>query len=316
MKQSDECAANQALVLAFLTVILWSSGFVFTRIAVRDISPFPLGLLRYGSASVLLVIIGLVKRVGLPRLKDVPLFLFLGALGFFLYQIFFNIAMMTITAATASVVTATVPVLTAFFASLLFREKLGRIGWVAVGIEFAGIVVLTLWEREVSIGSGMVWMILAAVCFACYNLIQRFVKTRYSSVQSTIYTITACALMFLFFLPQGLEEVRTAPLTSLLAVLFMGIFPSAIGFLLWTKALSVAKQIGDVTNFMFVTPLLSTLLEILLIGDFPDLGTIGGGLLILIGVAMFNNREKLQQRQFVMSADDQKSLDSVLENRK
>jgi drug/metabolite transporter (DMT)-like permease len=112
-------------------------------------------------------------------------------------------------------------------------------------------------------------MIIAALCFAGYNLIQRFATKRYSSVQSTVYTITASALMFLFFLPQAVEEVQTAPVGSLLAVLFMGIFPSAIGFLLWTKALSIAKQIGDVTNFMFVTPLLSTLLEILLIGDIP-----------------------------------------------
>jgi len=48
-----------------------------------------------------------------------------------------------------------------------------------------------------------------------------------------------------------------------------------------------------VTNFMFVTPLLSTLLEILLIGDIPDAGTITGGVMILLGVALFNNRGRL-----------------------
>ena len=293
MKQSSDTSNNSALILAFLTVMLWSTGFVFTRIAVRDIGPFPLGLLRYGSAAVILVVIGLVKRIGLPTLKDVPLFLVLGALGFFFYQIFFNVAMTTITAATASVVTATVPVLTAFFASLLFREKLGNLGWIAVCLEFAGILVLTLWQREVSIGWGLAWMIIAALCFAGYNLIQRFAVTRYTPLQSTVYTIVASAFMFLLFLPQAIEEVRTAPIQSLLAVLFMGIFPSAIGFLLWTKALSIAKQIGDVTNFMFVTPLLSTLLEIILIGDIPDTGTIIGGLMILFGVALFNNRARL-----------------------
>lgn len=293
MKQSSDTSNNSALILAFLTVMLWSTGFVFTRIAVRDIGPFPLGLLRYGSAAVILVVIGLVKRIGLPTLKDVPLFLVLGALGFFFYQIFFNVAMTTITAATASVVTATVPVLTAFFASLLFREKLGNLGWIAVCLEFAGILVLTLWQREVSIGWGLAWMIIAALCFAGYNLIQRFAVTRYTPLQSTVYTIVASAFMFLLFLPQAIEEVRTAPVQSLLAVLFMGIFPSAIGFLLWTKALSIAKQIGDVTNFMFVTPLLSTLLEIILIGDIPDTGTITGGLMILFGVALFNNRARL-----------------------
>lgn len=285
-----------SLILAFCTVVLWSTGFVFTRIAVRDISPFPLGLLRYGSAALLLVGIGLAKRIGLPSKRDIPLFLLLGAFGFFFYQILFNIAMTTISAATASVVTATVPVITALFASLFFRERLGKLGWVAVAIEFLGILVLTLAKREVSLGWGLVWMLAAALFFAAYNLIQRFARTRYTSLQSTVYTITASCLMFLVFLPQAIEEISTAPLPSLLAVLFMGIFPSAIGFLLWTKALSLATQIGDVTNFMFVTPLLSTLLAILLIGEFPDSGTLWGGLAILVGLAIFNNRHRLTFR--------------------
>lgn len=296
MQNEQQRTANPALLLAFLTVILWSTGFVFTRIAVRDIGPFPLGLLRYGSASVILLGIGIYKRIGLPSKRDIPLFLLLGELGFVLYQIFFNIAMTTISAATASVVTATVPVLTAFFASLLFRERLGKIGWIAVFIEFAGILILTLWKREVSIGWGLSWMIIAAMCFAAYNLIQRFVVTRYSPLQSTVYTIVASSIMFMVFLPQAIEEVSTAPTQALLAVLFMGVFPSAIGFLLWTKALSIAHQIGDVTNFMFVTPLLSTLLEILLIGDIPDTGTITGGVTILFGVVLFNNRTLLLSR--------------------
>lgn len=295
MGHNRQHAANKALLLAFLTITLWSTGFVFTRIAVRDISPFPLGLLRYGSAAIVLLAIGMHKRIGLPAKRDIPLFLLLGAVGFALYQIFFNIAMMTITAATASVVTATVPVLTAFFASLLFHERLGKIGWTAVCIEFSGILVLTLWKREVSFGWGVAWMVLAAVSFAAYNLIQRFAITRYTPVQSTVYSIIASTLMLLVFLPQAAQEVRTAPTEALLAVLFMGIFPSAIGFLLWTRALSTARQIGDVTNFMFVTPLLSTLLEILLFGDIPDAGTITGALAILTGVALFNNRHRLSK---------------------
>lgn len=296
MTQQDERSHATALVLAFLTVILWSTGFVFTRIAVRDIGPFPLGLLRYGSAAVVLLVIAGYKRIGLPSMRDIPLFLLLGATGFVIYQIFFNVALRTITAATASVVTATVPVLAAFFASILFRERLGKLGWAAVFVEFTGIVILTLWKREVSIGWGLVWMIIAAISFAAYNLIQRFAVTRYTSLQSTVYTIFASTLMFLVFLPQAVEEVSTAPAQALWAVVFMGVFPSAIGFLLWTKALSIARQIGDVTNFMFVTPLLSTALEIVLIGDIPDAGTITGGAIILCGVLLFNNRARLVSR--------------------
>ena len=77
-------------------------------------------------------------------------------------------------------------------------------------------------------------------------------------------TITASTMKFLMFMPQTIAEVQTALSPSLLA----GIFPSAI-----------AKQIGDATNFMYVTQLL----EIVFIGGF----------LILRGVGLFNNRGKI-----------------------
>lgn len=285
--------STKPLLLAGMTVILWSTGFVFTRIAVTYLSSYSVGLLRYFSASVVLILIGFYKKIGLPRWKDIPLFVVLGALGFSLYQILFNIAMTSITAATASVVMATVPVIAALFASIIFKEKLNSIGWIAVAIEFSGILLLTLWHREVSLGWGLVWMFVAALSFAAYNLIQRFSTKNYTPLQSTVYSIVASTILLLPFASLTLKELGQAPWQPIVAVVFMGIFPSAIGFMLWSQALSTAKQLGDVTNFMFLTPLLSTLLEIIMIGDFPDPGTLWGGVTILLGVALFNNRHRI-----------------------
>ncbi len=284
------------MLLAFATIVLWSSGFVFTRIAVRHFSPFSLGLLRYGTASVVLIIIGLIWRVGLPKFRDIPLFLLLGVLGFTLYMMAFNLAMTTITAATGSIITATVPVMTALLSSLIFREKLSRIGWVAVGIEFTGILILTLWNGTFSIEIGLIWMIIGAMSFASYNLIQRFATRRYTPLQSTIYSIVSGTLLLMVFLPTAIKDVQAAPVTAIMDVIYLGVFPSAIGFLLWTKALSLAKQMNEVTNFMFITPLLSIMLEYIMIGELPDIGTIFGGTIILLGVLLFNNRQRFAPR--------------------
>lgn len=301
MSTSNPPNATKPLILAGMTVALWSTGFVFTRIAVRSLSPYSVGLLRYFSASIVLILIGFYKKIGLPRRKDVPLFVVLGALGFSLYQILFNIALTSITAATASVIMATVPVIVALFASIIFKEKLNSIGWIAVIIEFSGILLLTLWHREVSLGWGLIWMFAGALSFAAYNLIQRFATSNYTPLQSTVYSIVASTILLLPFAPLTLNELVRAPWQPIVAVVFMGIFPSAIGFMLWTQALSTAKQLGDVTNFMFLTPLLSTLLEILLIGDFPDQGTIWGGMTILLGLALFNNRQRILRQMKLYS---------------
>jgi drug/metabolite transporter (DMT)-like permease len=212
-----------------------------------------------------------------------------------MYMMAFNLAMTTISAATGSIITATVPVITALLSSLIFHEKLARIGWIAVGIEFTGILILTLWNGTFSIEIGLIWMILGAMSFASYNLIQRFATRRYTPLQSTIYSIVAGTLLLMVFLPTAIKDVQTAPVSAILDVVYLGVFPSAIGFLLWTKALSLANQMNEVTNFMFVTPLLSILLEYIMIGELPDAGTIFGGTVILLGVLLFNNRQKLAQ---------------------
>ncbi|MFA5514066.1 MAG: DMT family transporter [Sphaerochaetaceae bacterium] len=293
MNSEPDRNRNLSLLLGLCTVVLWSSGFVFTRIAVKELSPYSVSLIRYGSAAAVLFLIALFKKIGLPRVKDIPLFFAIGATGFALYQILFNFAMITINSAVSSIIMATVPVIAALYASAVFKEKLGKIGWFAVAVEFGGIIILATWKREVSIGFGLVLMVIAALFFAVYNILQRFSTKDYTPLQSTAYSMIAGALLLIIFIPRTIREVAVAPLQPLLAALFMGIIPSAIGFLFWTKALSIATHMSDVTNFMFVTPILATLLEILILKEYPDVGTIIGGVVILFGVLIFNNRVKI-----------------------
>ncbi|MHC1691936.1 MAG: DMT family transporter [Sphaerochaetaceae bacterium] len=293
MESNSNRKDGLAILLAFITVVFWSSGFVFTRLAVRYFSPFSLGLLRYGTATVVVVAIGLCKRIGLPKAKDIPLFLLMGALGFTFYMILFNQAMLTISAATGSILGATVPVMTALFSAWFFKEKISVVGWFSIAVNFVGILILTLWHGTFSLESGLVLMVAAAVSFAAYNLMQRFATKNYTPLQATVYSIVSGTLLLMVFLPQLLKELSTAPLEGILDGVYMGIFPSAIGFILWTKALSYASHMNTVTNFMFVTPLLSTILEYIMTKEVPDTGTILGGTIILVGLMLFSYRSRI-----------------------
>ena len=56
----------------------------------------------------------------------------------------------------------------------------------------------------------------------------------------------------------------------------------------WTKAFAKAKQTSQVSNYMFVTPFLASLLGFLLAGEVPDRATLVGGAIILAGLLLFN----------------------------
>ncbi|MRR31015.1 EamA family transporter [bacterium] len=160
-------------------------------------------------------------------------------------------------------------------------------GWIAIAIEFCGILVLTLWDGVFTINIGILWMLLSAICISVYNLFQRHFSQKYTALQSTAYSIFAGTLLLLINLPHASVELSTAPGRQIFAIVFMGIFPSAIAYLWWSKALATAEKTSDVTNFMFVTPFLATLLGFLIIGEIPTLSTIVGGVIILGGLFMF-----------------------------
>lgn len=299
---------NQARVYAFGTVLLWASAFVFTKIALTYFTTSAVGVLRYLVASLFFVIIALCKRIGLPERRDIPKFLLSGALGFTFYMITFNEASRSLSSATGSVIIASAPVLTALFANIVFKEKIKPMGWLGIAVEFIGIVILTLWDGVFSMNSGIFWMLGAAICISSYNLFQRYYLKKYTALQSTAYNILAGTLLLLVYLPNAMEQLIKAPIQKWLVVIYMGIFPSALAYLWWAKALSIAKKTSDVTNFMFVTPLIATLMGFLMIGEAPTAATFIGGFMIIIGLLIFqkiNSRSgEIQNNENCMSATE------------
>lgn len=273
---------------AICTVFLWASAYVFTKVALNYFTAFSLGFLRYFVASIVLIIAASIKKTGLPDFNDIPKFILSGLLGFTLYMIAFNIGSKSLSSTTSSIIIATVPILTALFASVSLKEKLRALSWVAILIEFSGILVLTLWNGILSINIGVLWMFGAALLLSGYNITQRQYTKKYTAFQSTTYSIVAGSIFLSVFSPEAISQIIRAPLSQIFVVIYLGIFPSAIAYICWSKALSVAKKTSDVSNYMFVTPLLSLILGYIIIFEVPDTATYVGGAIILFGLLIFN----------------------------
>ena len=273
---------------ALTAVLCWSLAYVLTRLSLQHFSAFSIGSLRYLVASVTLLIIIFPAKIKCPRKADLPWFFLSGALGFFLYMIAYNQGQKSVSAATGSVVIATVPVFTALLARFVYREKLNAFQWAAIVIEFAGVAVLTLMNGVFSVNVGLFWLLGAALCTSVYNLVQRRLTMRYSGLQSSAFSILFGALLLSIFLPSSLKEAASAPPILLFYVAVMGIFSSAVAYIAWSLALSKAKQTSQVSNYMFITPLLTSILGFLIAGEIPDRPTLIGGSIILFGIVVFH----------------------------
>lgn len=280
---------------AIITIIFWSLAYVLTRLTLQYFSAFSLGFLRYVVASLTLVIVAIIIKMKPFQLKDSVWFLAAGAMGFFLYMIAFNKGQETITAATGSVIISTVPVITALLARVIYKEKLEGFKWFAIGIEFVGVVVLTLMNGVFSINTGLVWLFLAALALSIYNLIQRKLTKSYTALQTSAYSIFIGTIMLSIFLPTAVKEVSSAPMIQLFYIIILGVCSSAIAYVAWSKAFERANQTSQVTNYMFITPFITSVLGFLLVDEVPDGATLVGGGIIILGVLVFNFGDKIYE---------------------
>ena len=279
---------------AIITIIFWALAFVFTRLGLQYFDVYSLSFLRYLVASITLLVIICFIKINRPKKEDLFSFILSGALGFFLYVILFNKGTALVSAATSSIIIATVPVFTALLATFFYKEKLKIYQWIAIGIEFMGILVLTLMNGSFSINEGVLWLLIAALCLASYNILQRKLTKTYSALQASTYSIFFATIMLCIFLPGSINKAIHAPLIQMLYVLILGVFSSAIAYIAWAKAISLTEKTTYVSNYMFVTPFLTTILGFIMINEIPDKATILGGIIILSGLFIFNKESFLE----------------------
>lgn len=271
---------------SLIAIILWATSYIFTKLAMASYTAGSMGLVRNVVAS--LILLAATFRQPVPSRRDWGWFILSGLSGLGLYMYLFNHGTRMTGPTTSCIVIATAPVFTAILASVIFRETIRPAGWAAIGLAFAGILVMTLWKGTLAVNAGMIWLLAASGLLSVYFLLQRRLAVRYTILQITTWSFVAGALALLPCLPETLEVLRTAPAGHTAMVVYMGVFPSAIGYLAWVKALSIAPKTSYVTNYMFLTPLLALLLELAVLGALPDAGTLLGGAMILAALALFS----------------------------
>jgi len=277
-------------ILAVLTVILWALGYVLTRVAVRYFTPEAMAFIRYLIAAVTLSIYAAIRKMRLPKLKDVPLFFLGGAVGFAVYVYAINVGSQTLTASVVSFIVSASPIVTALLARLFLREKIGLLGWISVVCAFFGVGVITYFNGGFTFGSGAIWICLAMVLISVYNVYQRKLLMRYSPLEITTYCIVAGALLLSVFAPQAFPQLVLAEPEGVVAVVILGVFSAGVAYLCWAYALSKADKTNEVTNYMFVTPILTTFLGFILISEMPPVSAFIGGAMVLGGVLLINRR--------------------------
>lgn len=279
---------SKSILFAFgVTIFLWASAFPVIKLALQDFKAEHLSALRLIIGSLLLCIIGIIKKVPLPHLKDIPFILLLGFCGFTVYHTSLSIGEYYVSAGIASLLVSTTPIFSALLAILFLKERFSKLAWTGSIIAFLGVVLISIGnENKITVVViGVILILFASLGESVYFVFQKRYLNKYGFIPFTIYTIVSGAIFMLFFLPSSYNEIQTASTTSLLTVLYLGIFPTVIPY--FALAFTIQKiGVADATISLYLTPAVSILLAYVLLGEIPTLIVIGGGIITLIGVSM------------------------------
>ncbi len=280
------------LFYSSITILLWATAFVFTKLVALD--PCTIGALRCLFAAIfLLALSGFTKNsIAAPPRATLRMML-TGVFGFGLYMIVFNIGLMSITASTSSVILALTPATTAFAASFIYKEKLKPLGYICIITAFIGVAILMLWNGALSINRGIIWTLGGVVFFVTYNLMARGLQMDgYNSIQIVTWAMIAGFIVQIPTAPHMLGELLATDRLSQVVIVYLGVFCSGISYVTWNKAFSYAEKTTEVTNFMFLTPFICTLIGFAVLGEAPDVATFVGGGIIIASVILFGLKGK------------------------
>ncbi|MCC6353601.1 MAG: DMT family transporter [Verrucomicrobiae bacterium] len=275
-------------------VIGWGWAWVGIRDVVRYYEPGPLALGRYAVASLALLPVWIRGGARLPRARELPMIGAMGLLGFTFYNLGINAGEKTITAGTAALIAACIPVIVTIGARLFFAERLTRVGWIGVMVALAGVGVITgSAEGGLRLSRGALLVLFASVCAAGYGLLSKRFLARHGWVEATAWAVWAGTLGLI---PSGgglRAAVAEAPISATVQVVLLGIFPGAVCYAFWNYAIA-RVPLARVASWMFLIPVASVGLGWLLLDEIPPPLALIGGLVTLLGVFLVNARGGLQ----------------------
>ena len=283
----------RANVVAAITamVAVWASAFVVIRFADRELSAgaLALGRLLIGSAALGLLV--LARREPLPGRRELAGIVVCGVLWFGVYNVALNAAEQRVDAGTAAMLVNIGPILIAILAGTLLHEGFPPRLFAGCLVSFAGAVLIGIATSQHGLHEslGAVLCLVAAVAYAGGVVAQKPVLRRASPLSVTWLACTVGAITCLPYAGSLVHDLGHAGGATIGWMIYLGIAPTAAGFVLWAYALArtTAGKMGSTT---YLVPPLALLLGWVFLGEVPPALVLPGGVLCLAGVALARTR--------------------------
>jgi drug/metabolite transporter (DMT)-like permease len=268
----------------FVLVLLISGNVVAVRFTNRELPPFWGAGIRFAIAAIPFFIFMMIRRVSLPRGRGL-----LGAILFGMFQFGFGYALAyyaleKVPAGLASVILASVPLFTLFFAFVMRLEKLRIRSIIGSLVALVGITVMFGASAGKEIPFAYLLAITGtAVCFAIAPVIVKLSPQVHPASMNAVGMATGSIMLLGISFFHGEGVVFPKDLVTWTALVYL-IIPGTIGlFLLFLNLLKRWKA-STVSYQTVLSPIGVVALSAWLLGESLTGGLLLGSVLVIVGV--------------------------------
>lgn len=284
---------------AFLTIIIWGTTFISTKILLADFQPVEILFFRFVMGFLVLLII-YPRRLKEVNLKQEITFAAAGLCGICLYYLLENIALTYTMASNVGVIISIAPFFTAILAHLFMKseEKLRINFFIGFTVAMAGIILISFNGSKLALNPmGDFLAIIAAFVWACYSILTRKISSfGYPVILATRRTFFYGILFMipaLFFFDFQIGLSRFANMTYLLNILYLGLGASALCFVTWNFAVKILGAVKT-SIYIYMVPVITTITSVLILKEPVTWISAIGTLLAVVGLFLseYNGKNK------------------------
>lgn len=277
------------IILAMAFVVgCWGYSPTGIHIGLQAYDPGHLALLRFLLASAFMALVAVFRGISLPKIRDLPLLFALGFFAVSLHHVALNFGQQSVSAGASSVLAQSTPLFSTLLARFVFKDRVSAWRWGCILLGLIGVVIVVAGDHGLgSIDAHGLLILLAAVSWSFYFALQKHHSRRYDGLTLVCYTVWFGTLLLLVYLPGLVSQVITAPVDVQLAVIGLGIFPSALAYLAWAYVLTHV-DLSRATMTLYLIPPTAMAIASFALGERPTLMIVGGALVVLVSVLALN----------------------------
>lgn len=285
----------QGHIAAFITIFIWGTTFIATKILLIDFKPIEILFFRFLIGFVALILV-YPKRLKGTTKKQELIFALAGLCGITLYYLLENIALTYSMASNIGVIISIAPFFTAILTHFILKEKtLNKSFIIGFVLAMSGICLISFNSNAAFHlnPAGDFLAVLAALVWAIYSLLTtKISEYGYNTIQVTRRTFMYGIIFMLFTLKSfgfelGLE--RFTNMTYLMNIIFLGLGASALCFVTWNFAVKILGPMKT-SIYIYVVPVVTVVTSMIVLNEQITLMSALGTVLTLTGLFLSSHK--------------------------